>query len=346
MVRMMSDEKIIVPPENSEKAGQGPLPNPVNRSHTLRLGISQCLLGEQVRFDGGHKRDRFLTDTLGPFVDWIPVCPEVEAGLGTPREAMRLVGAPEAPRLLTIKTQKDLTSILDKFSHRKIQELKALDLDGFIFKKDSPSCGIKQVRVYQHPSSPSRKGSGLFAQAFQKAFPLIPIEDEGRLNDPWIRENFIERIFAYHRWQNLLAGGLTRRGIVAFHTQHKYFLMAHSRPHYHELGRMVASAKQYTPHQLAIAYGGTFTEALKVKTTVRKHVNVLQHLVGHIKENITQSQRQELQELISDYHRGFTPLIAPLTLINHYVREHQVSYLADQVYLQPHPKELILKNHA
>ena len=166
-----------------------------------RLGISQCLLGEQVRYDGGHKRDRFLTDTLGQFVEWIPVCPEVEAGLGTPREAMRLVGTPDAPRLLTIKTQKDHTTTLRRFCHRRIRELKSLELDGYIFKKGSPSCGIKQVRVYQHPSSPPRKGSGIFAQAFQIAFPLIPIEDEGHLNHPGIRENFIERIFAYHRWQ-------------------------------------------------------------------------------------------------------------------------------------------------
>ena len=342
----MSLKKTIVPRGHSGKAGKSHRPNVQHRSHTPRLGISQCLLGEQVRFDGGHKRDRFLTDTLGSFVEWVPVCPEVEAGLGTPREAMRLVGTPDAPRLLTIKTQKDLTPTLEQFCHRKIQELKSLDLDGYIFKKDSPSCGIKQVRVYQHPTSPSRKGIGLFAQAFQNAFPLIPIEDEGRLNDPGIRENFIERLFAYHRWQNLLAHGLTRRDIVAFHTQHKYFLMAHSRPHYHELGHIVASAKHYTAHQLAMAYGAAFTEALKVKTTVRKHVNVLQHLVGHFKYQISQAQRLELQELISDYHRGLTPLIAPLTLINHYVREHNVGYLADQVYLQPHPKELILKNHA
>ena len=341
----MSPSESIIPLQALGKSERDNQHSPRNRRHSPRIGISQCLLGEQVRFDGGHKRDRFLTDTLGQFVEWVPVCPEVEAGLGTPREAMRLVGTPEAPRLMTIKTQKDLTTTLESFCQRRIQELKSLELDGYIFKKDSPSCGIKQVRLYQHPSAPSRKGSGLFAQAFQASFPLIPVEDEGRLNDPGIRENFIERLFAYYRWQNLLGGGLTRRGIVSFHTQHKYFLMAHSRPHYHELGHMVASSKQYTPSQLAVAYGTTFMESLKVKTTVRKHVNVLQHLVGHFKKQITRGQRQELQELISDFHQGLTPLIAPLTLINHYVREHEVGYLADQIYLQPHPKELILKNH-
>ena len=341
----MSPSHSIIPVEPLGKSGQDLQPVPAKRRTSPRLGVSQCLLGEQVRFDGGHKRDRFLTDMLGQFVEWVPVCPEVEAGLGTPRESMRLVGSAEAPRLVTIKTQKDLTTTLERFCHRRIQELKSLALDGYIFKKDSPSCGIKQVRVYQHTSSPSRKGSGLFAQAFQTSFPLIPVEDEGRLNDPGIRENFIERIFAYYRWQNLLGDGLAPRAIVAFHTQHKYFLMAHSRPHYHELGQIVASSKHYTPHHLAMAYGEKFMEALKVKTTVRKHVNVLQHLVGHFKKQISRRQRQELQELISNYHQGLSPLIAPLTLINHYVREHEIEYLADQVYLQPHPKELILKNH-
>ena len=342
---VMSPSESFTSTQSPGKRPKIPQQSVENSRHTPRLGISQCLLGEQVRFDGGHKRDRFLTDMLGQCVEWVPVCPEVEAGLGTPREAMHLVGQPDAPRLLTIKTQKDHTPTLQKFCHRKIQELKSFELDGYVFKKDSPSCGIKQVRLYQHPSSPSRKGIGLFAQAFQTAFPLIPVEDEGRLNDAGIRENFIERIFAYHRWQNLLISGLTRRGIVAFHTQHKYFLLAHSRPHYHALGQLVAAAKQYTPHQLSVSYGAAFTEALKVKTTVRKHVNVLQHLLGHFKKHITKRQQQELQGLISDYHRGLTPLIAPLTLINHYVREHNIEYLADQIYLQPHPKELLLKNH-
>ena len=311
-----------------------------------RLGISRCLLGEEVRYDGGHKRERFLTDTLGRFVEWIPICPEVEAGLGTPREAMRLVGTPETPRLLTIKTHIDHTNTITRFSSHKIHELQHLKLDGYVFKKDSPSCGIKQVRVYQHGSSPSRKGIGVFAQAFQESFPLIPIEDEGRLNDSGIRENFIERMFAYHRWQNLLCDRITRGAIVDFHTRHKYFLMAHSRPHYHELGQLVASANRYTPRQLALGYASTFMDALKVKTTVRKHVNVLQHLIGHFKKQISHAQRMELQEVIGDYHHGLTPLKAPLTLIAHYVRELNIDYLADQVYLQPHPKQIIFKNYA
>ena len=311
-----------------------------------RIGISRCLLGETVRYDGGHKRDRFLTDTLGSFVEWIPLCPEVEAGLGTPREAMRLIGTPEHPKLVTHHTHIDFTNTMTRFSQRRIRELRHLKLDGYVFKKDSPSCGIKQVRVYQPGAQPSRRGVGLFAQAFQESFPLIPVEDEGRLNDPGIRENFIDRIFAYHRWQSLFLHRHTRGAIVDFHTRHKYLLMSHSRPHYHQLGHLVAAAKEYAPKELALEYGITFMKALTVKTTVRKHVNVLQHLVGHFKTNLSPVQRMELQELISDYHQGFTTLNTPLTLIRHYVQEFHIDYLATQVYLQPHPKQIVLMNYA
>jgi len=340
----MSSSESITPGQALRKSNRNKKQALSISGNIPRLGISQCLLGEQVRYDGGHKRDRFLTDTLSQFVEWIPICPEVESGLGTPREAMRLVGTPEAPRLMTIKTQNDHTATLNRFCHRKIHELKSFGLDGFVFKKDSPSCGIKQVRVYQHGSSPSRKGRGLFAQAFQTFFPLIPIEDEDRLNDPEIRQNFIARVFGYHRWQNLLGSRLTRGSLVGFHTHHKYLLLAHSRPHHDKLGHLVASVNHFTPKQLALQYGATFMEALKVKTTVRKHVNVLKHLVGLFKKQISQAQRIELQDVIDDFHRGLTPFIAPLTLINHYVREHHIDSLAEQVYLQPHPNELFLKN--
>ncbi len=306
-----------------------------------RLGISQCLLGDEVRYDGGHKRDRFLTQVLGHFVEWVPICPEVEAGLGTPREAMRLVGDPHNPRLLTINRQIDHTSTLRQFCARRIREIRGLGLDGYVFKKDSPSCGIRHVRVYRPGSQPTRTGVGLFAQAFHEAFPFIPIEDEGRLNDQDIRENFVQRIFGHRRWRNLFQRRLTRGAIVQFHTQHKYMLLAHSRPHYHTLGRLVASAQSFSPTQLATQYRMLFMEALKVKATIRKHVNVLQHLVGHFKHQMTHAQKIEVQEVIAEYHQGFTPLIAPLTLINHYIREFKIDYLAEQVYIQSYPKRLI-----
>jgi len=314
--------------------------------HQPRVGISQCLLGDEVRFDGGHKRDVFLTDVLAPFVEWVPVCPEVEAGLGTPREAMHLAGDPDAPRLLTIRTKIDHTDVLQAFSQRRVKELRECDLDGYIFKKNSPSCGVHRVKVYSEKGHPGRQGTGIFSSAIQEAFPLLPVEEEGRLNDAPIRENFIVRIFCYRRWKTQVQQQRITRGIIVdFHARHKYLLLTHSRPHYHELGQLVAKAGDYTPSDLATRYGALFMEALKTKATVRKHVNVLQHLAGHFSKQLSTIERAELQETIQDYHQYFTPLAVPLTLIKHYVRILAVPYLMDQVYLNPHPKELMLRNH-
>lgn len=310
----------------------------------IRLGISRCLLGDEVRYDGGHKRDRFVTDVLGRYVEWVPVCPEVEAGFGTPREAMRLVGEADAPRLLTIRTERDLTKPLAQFTARKLDVFDGTDLSGFIFKKDSPSCGIDRVRLFNRHGMPSRKGVGLFARAFMERFPLIPVEDEGRLCDPVIRDNFIERVFCYHCWLELARGPVTRKDVVTFHTVHKYLLLAHSRSHYQELGRLVAQADRYKPKELMARYGALFMAALAVTATRRKHVNVLQHVVGHMKERLKPSERNELDELLEDYRRGHVPLIVPITLVKHYVRRYHVDYVRDQVYLNPHPKEMKLRN--
>ena len=310
----------------------------------LRIGVSRCLLGEQVRFDGGHKRDVFLTEALAPFVEWVPVCPEVEVGLGTPRESMRLVGDKDEPRLLTIKTLLDHTRAMHQFSQRRVRELEALDLCGYVFKKDSPSCGLERVRIYNAHGMPMHNGRGLFAKAFTDHFPLIPVEEEGRLSDPLLRENFIERVFAYRRWRDLTQSRVTRQAIVAFHTVHKYLLLAHSRPHYQTLGRLVAQANRYTPAGLAEHYGVQFMEALKVKATVRKHVNVLHHIMGYFKDHLSEKARDELRGVLEDYHKNLTPLIVPLTLVRHYVGLLEISYIQNQVYLNPHPKELMLRN--
>ncbi len=311
----------------------------------LRLGISRCLLGDEVRFDGGHKRDNFLTDVFGRYVQWVPVCPEVEAGLGTPREAMRLVGDPQHPRLLTIRSGQDHTQELVRLTDNRIEELQKLDLSGYVFKKDSPSCGIERVRIYNQHGMPSRNGVGIFARAFVERFPLIPVEEEGRLCDPPLRENFIERVFCYRRFQDLVNDGVTRQAVVRFHTIHKYLLLAHSAQHYQLLGRLVGQAERHRPKELAFKYGEHFMKALAVKATVRKHVNVLQHIMGYFKDRLSAQEKAELLGVIGDYHRGLTPLIVPLTLIKHYVRIFEVGYIRDQVYLNPHPKELMLRNH-
>ncbi len=311
----------------------------------LRLGISRCLLGEEVRFDGGHKRDTFLTEVLGRYVEWVPVCPEVEAGLGTPREAMRLVGDPQNPRLVTIKSGIDYTRALGTMTWNRIDKLKDLDLSGYVFKRGSPSCGIERVPIYNEHGKPTRTGVGLFARAFIEQFPLVPVEEEGRLCDPTLRENFIERVFCYRRWQDLLQSGVTRQALVQFHTLHKYLLLAHHPQQCEVLGQLIGQAHQHHPKELAHRYGELFMKALAVKATVRKHVNVLQHIMGYFKKWLGAHEKAELLGVIGDYHDGLTPLIVPLTLIKHYVQIFDVSYVLDQVYLNPHPNELMLRNH-
>jgi uncharacterized protein YbgA (DUF1722 family)/uncharacterized protein YbbK (DUF523 family) len=311
----------------------------------LRLGISRCLLGEEVRFDGGHKRDRFLTDVFGRYVEWVPICPEVEAGLGTPREAMRLVGQSHHPRLVTIKSGSDCTEAVAAAAKKRLEDIAPLDLSGYVFKKDSPSCGVSRVRVYHERGMPSRSGVGIFARAFMERNPLVPVEEEGRLYDPALRENFIERVFCYRRYQDLVNGKVTRLAVVRFHTVHQYLLLAHSPRHYETLGRLVGQAERYGPKELSVKYGELFMKALAVKATVRRHVDVMKHSLGYFNHQMGAHEKAELLSVIEDYHRGLTPLIVPLTLIKHYVRTFDVASIRDQVYLDPHPKELMLRNH-
>lgn len=312
---------------------------------SIRVGISSCLLGNEVRYDGGHKRDRYLTDTLGQFFEWVSVCPEVEMGLGTPRETLRLVGDPSAPRLVFGKTGGDQTDAMRTWSKGRLHEVADMDLCGYILKSDSPSCGMERVRVYGESGMPSKTGVGIFAKALMDRFPLLPTEEEGRLHDLPLRENFVERVFCYRRWRDLVAGGLTRGRLVAFHTAHKLLLMAHSPKHYADLGRLVANAKALPPRQLESRYGEGFMAALKVKATAKKHVNVMQHILGYLKRDLDAKDKGELLALIGDYHRNLVPLVVPLTLLKHHLARIPVPYVEDQVYLHPHPKELMLRNH-
>lgn len=311
----------------------------------LRLGVSRCLLGDEVRYDGGHKRHPFLVETLGQFVEWIPVCPEVEVGMGIPREPVHLSGSATAPRLITVRSGIDHTEAMNRFSRRRVRELEPLELCGYVFKKDSPSCGVERVRILNRHGISSRNGVGLFAHAFTTHSPLVPVEEEGRLSNPIVREHFIERIFAYGRWRDLTRKRVTRQALVAFHTVHKYQLLAHSRLHHQELGRLVAKADRYVPHVLANRYGTLFIEALRVKATIRKHVNVLQHILEYFTGSLTGAERSDLHDVIGDYHRGLIPLIDPITLIRHHVNRFDVGHLQNQAYLDPYPKELMLRTH-
>jgi uncharacterized protein YbgA (DUF1722 family)/uncharacterized protein YbbK (DUF523 family) len=314
-------------------------------SEKIKIGISTCLLGENVRYDGGHKHDHYLTETLGKYVEWVPVCPEVEYGLPVPREAMHLAGDPEAPRLVTIRTGIDHTEGMLKWAAKKLKDIERDDLCGFIFKSKSPSSGYKGVKVYSSSGMSRKAGTGIFAGAFIKHFPVIPVEDDGRLHDPQLRENFVERVFAFRRWKEFLENSSKTAGLVAFHTEHKLMLMAHSQKHYSQLGRMVAEAKKQKKNVLFDQYIRLFMDGLRLIGTVKKNTNVLMHLAGYFRENLTSDEKAELQQVIDDYHRGLIPLIVPVTLLNHYVRKFNEPYLKRQYYLNPHPLELMLRNH-
>jgi uncharacterized protein YbgA (DUF1722 family)/uncharacterized protein YbbK (DUF523 family) len=315
------------------------------RNRPIRIGISACLLGQQVRFDGGHKRDAFLTDTFGRFVEWVPVCPEVECGFGTPREAMRLVRVEGNVRLLTVKTVVDLTDRMERYSRSRASALSREDLSGYVLKKDSPSCGLERVKVYGEQGAPSRAGRGLFAAALVEAFPHLPVEEEGRLADPRLRDNFVERVFAYWRLRGLFDGRWTVGDLVRFHTAHKLLLLAHSSEAYQRLGRLVAGARTVSRRDLERRYLEGFMQALAQLATARRHTNVLQHMAGYFKDRLDAASKRELADTIEEYRRGLVPLIVPLTLVRHHVRALDVSYLAGQIYLDPHPKELMLRNH-
>lgn len=311
----------------------------------IRIGISTCLLGEPVRYDGGHKLDHYLRDTLGRFVDWVPVCPEVESGLPVPREAMRLAGEKDAPRLVTARTGIDHTDMMEAWAKSGLLRLEREDLSGFVFKSRSPSSGMRGVKVYGPSGIPSHSGVGIFARAFMERFPLLPVEDEGRLQDPGLRENFIERVFVFHRWKQGIGNGGRLKDFVAFHTDHKYLILSHSTRHYTELGRLVAHAKEYRPEELRNTYLKTLMEGLKLIATVKKHTNVLQHITGYFKNALSPDEKQELLDVIGDYHKGLVPLVVPVTLLRHYVRKYDEPYLKRQYYLNPHPVELMLRNH-
>ena len=313
-------------------------------SSAMRIGVSACLLGEHVRYDGGHKHDRYITDTLGAYFTFVPVCPEVGCGLPTPREAMRLEGDPVAPRLVTRKTREDKTEQMLAYCATKIGELEHEDLCGFIFKKDSPSSGLFRVKVYNNGQA-QKVGSGLFAAAMARHFPLLPMEEEGRLNDAAIRENFIERVFSYRRWKDFLAGSPTVGRLIEFHTGYKLLMMAHSPQLYREMGVLVAHGAEVVLTDLLRRYEELFMKGLALHATVKKNTNVLQHIMGYFKQQLSADEKVELLEVICQYHERLLPLIVPMTLLRHYINKYDQQYLKGQLYLSPHPAQLMLRNH-
>ena len=310
-----------------------------------KVGVSTCLLGEPVRYDGGHKRDRYITDTLGQYFDWVPVCPEVECGLPVPRESMHLEGDPAAPRLVTTRTHLDHTERMHRWAERRLRELACENLCGYIFKSNSPSSGMERIRVYDAGGVPRKVGVGLFAAAFMVRFPLLPVEDEGRLHDAHLRENFIERIFCLKRYRDFRASDASLGGLVAFHSRHKLQLMSHSPKLLGEMGRLVADAKQMPMAELLSQYERLLMDTLAARATRGRNANVLEHMLGYFKEDLSPDEKQEMVQIVAQYQEGLLPLIVPVILVQHYVHKYRPAYLLNQSYLAPHPIELQLRNH-
>lgn len=315
-----------------------------NNSNVI-IGISSCLLGEKVRFDAGHKQDRYITDVLGPFVTFVPVCPEVEVGMGAPRESVKLIGKLNEPRMVGNTSGEDWTDRMVKYASRRVKQDDTRNLTGYILKRKSPSCGMERVRVQTASKTSEYKGVGLFASALLEEYPYLPIEEEGRLNDPALRENFIERIFALSRLQELFASPFSRRRMIEFHTNHKFMLLSHSTVNYRRLGQLVGQIKEVPAGRFKKEYRDLFMRTLKFNATVKKNTNVLQHIVGFLKDHLLDSEKKDINEAISNYHDSLIPLIVPITLLRHFVFKYQIEYIQNQYYLNPHPKELMLRNH-
>lgn len=310
----------------------------------IRVGVSTCLLGERVRYNGDHKRDDFLVETLGRYVEFVPVCPEVELGLGIPREPIRLVRHGEEIRLIS-QSGRDISEAMRSYAQRRALQLAAQDLCGYVLKKNSPSCGYERVKVHGPRGRPAQKGRGFFAQALRERFPLLPIEEEGRLSDPIFRESFLTRVFAFRALKDLFSRkDFSTGALVRFHTAYKLLLMAHSPQGYRRLGRLVAEAKGFSPETLSERYQTEFMKILEKPATVGRHVNVLQHIAGYFKKQLSEDARLKLAGVIEEYRRGLVSLAVPRSLLRHHVQILGQTYLANQVYLAPYPEEIMLKD--
>jgi len=315
-----------------------------NHGRPIRIGVSACLLGHEVRYDGGHRQDPYLTDTLGRYFQWVPVCPEVEIGLSTPRPTMRLETHNGDIRLMRIAERDDLTRQMRSYCQSRVAALAQEQLCGYVLKKNSPSCGMQRVKVFEDCKAPRRTGRGLFADALVTRYPNLPVEEEGRLHDPVLRDNWITRVFAFHRLQTLWSRRWSAGDLGRFHTVHRFLLMAHSPTEFRELGRIVADAKSLGRRELRAAYENRFMAILSKRATRAKNTNVLHHLMRFFKRDLDGEAKRELLGHVHDYRQGIVPLVVPLTLVAHYVRLLDVDYLREQVYFSPHPKELCLRN--
>lgn len=309
---------------------------------TILVGISSCLLGHQVRYDGAHKYHSYIERTLGQYFQFRAFCPEVEAGLGIPRPAVQLREINHQIRVVGVKDHTlDVTESLQRIGETQRAWLD--ELCGYILKKDSPSCGMERVKIYKN-DIPARQGVGVFAGYLSEHFPTLPLEEEGRLGDPSLRENFIQRVFIRHRWQQLRKQPLTANALMRFHSRHKLIAMSHEQNRARELGRLVAEVRPENIEEIANRYILALMECLKIVATRGNHVNVLQHIQGYLKTKLDGDDKKEIVETIESYRLGNVPLIVPLTLLRHHFRRQPDAFIADSFYMSPHPAELSLLN--
>ena len=311
----------------------------------MRLGVSACLLGDEVRYDGGHRSYPYLVDTLARFFTLVKVCPEVGVGMSTPRETVRLEGRADAPRMIASETGRDWTARMNRWSRARARRLKDEHLCGFVFKKNSPSCGVFGVKIHDEKGRPGEFGSGLFVMAFRRRNPLMPMEEEGRLENPVRRENFLERVFAYHRLEKVFAGRWKRGAVTDFHSREKYLLMVHSPQHLKQLEQLITTVDSRPPGEFKALYMAGFMEAMAVKATVARHAKAMRRLVGHLRDHLTAPEQARASRLIEKYRSGLIPLVVPLTLLGYFSGLHETAGIAGQTYLHPHPNELLLRNH-
>lgn len=315
---------------------------PQQELNKIPVGISSCLLGEKVRFDGQHQRDAYVEKTLGQYFEFRAFCPEVAIGLGIPRRPIRLIARDEAVHCVsTVDDTLDYTQDLRDTANEAASWQRSLC--GYILKKSSPSCGMERVKVYDG-DRPRRDGVGIYAATLMANFPNLPVEEEGRLGDPVLRENFIQRVYVLSRWHGLEREGLTVRGLVTFHARHKLILMSHCLNTYRTLGPLVAAANKSNLQETAQRYINELMAALKQRATRGRHVNVLQHIQGYLKQDLDADDKAEMSEAIAQYLRGQVPLIVPITLLNHYFRKHPNDYIRDSWYMRPYPAAMSLQN--
>jgi uncharacterized protein YbgA (DUF1722 family)/uncharacterized protein YbbK (DUF523 family) len=310
----------------------------------IRVGISTCLLGQEVRYDGGHKRNQFIVEVLGDFFSWVPICPEVEVGMGTPRESVQLVRNGQATRMIAPRSGRDWTDEMLSYSQKRVESLKAEELRGYILKKDSPTCGMGRVKLYDENGVPSRDAIGLYAKVLLEIYPNLPIEEEGRLNDPAIRESFITRVFAFNRWLRMRSTEPKPKNLVEFHTQHKLLAMAHNEKLQRKMGKLVADAGVKEFADLLDEYEALLMEALKSRSNRNRHFNVMQHLTGFLKETLSSEEKAELNTVLEEYKNGWVPLITPMTLLHHHLKKLEHAWVEAQYYLAPYPASLAVRS--